>query len=164
MFCSSIQVIICTERTRWNCCPHVSSFILYILPSKAQCDNACSPFIVFYTNGPPLSTSRTGLLHDCPWQRVNKPWPHTHTPPSVCSVVSNRSTGRQHSAVLVLSSARGPNNIEFSSPGIHKHTVSIILPQAQHHISHHNQIFVPAVRDAIKFCQVRRAGTHPASH
>lgn len=108
------------------------------------------------------------LLHDCPWLRVNKPWPHTHTtpplPPSVCSVVSNRSTGRQHSAALVLSSARGPNNIEFSSAGIHKHTVSIILPQAQHHISHHNQIFVPAVRDAIKFCQVRRAGTRPASH
>lgn len=128
----------------------MSKLIFYILSSKAQRDNAWSPFIVLSTNGPPLSTSRTGSLHDCPWLRVNKPWPHTL---SFCSVASNRSTGRQHSAVLVLSSARGPNNIAFSSPGIHKHTVSIILPQAQHHISHHNTIFVPAVRDAIKFAR-----------
>lgn len=77
--CSYIQVIICTERTQWNCCTHVSTFILNILSSKAQRDDACSPFIVFYTNGPPLSTSRTGPLHDCLWLRVNKPWPHTLT-------------------------------------------------------------------------------------
>lgn len=55
----------------------MSKLIFYILSSKAQRDNAWSPFIVLSTNGPPLSTSRTGSLHDCPWLRVNKPWPHT---------------------------------------------------------------------------------------
>lgn len=62
---------------RENCCTHVSPFILYIPSSVAQRDNACSSLIVFYTNGPPLRPSRTGPLHDCPWLRVNKPWPPT---------------------------------------------------------------------------------------
>lgn len=70
------------------------------------------------------------------------PTPSSMSPPHLCSVVSNRSTGRQHSAVLVLSSARDPNNIEFSSTGIHKHTAFIILPRTWHYVSHHNKIFV----------------------
>lgn len=145
MFCSLIQVIICTEGTQWNCCTQVSTFILDILSSKAQCDNACSPFIVFYTNGPPLSTSRTGPLHDRPWLRVNKPLAtHTHTPSPLSAVWF--PIGQPVVSILLclcFHQHGAQTTLSFSSPGIHKHTVSIILPQAQHHISHHNQIFVP---------------------
>lgn len=73
------------------------------------------------------------------WLSAYKPRPRT---PSL-SLVSNRSTSRQHSAVLVLSSARDPNNIEFFSIGIHKHTASIILCRTCHYVLHHNKIFVP---------------------
>lgn len=119
------------EHSWWTCgcgCTHTCTRILNALISKARYDNARTSFIVSHTHP---NTSRTGPLHDCPWLWVNKPCPHppaTH-PPSLCSVVSNSSTGRQHSAVFVLSSARGPNNIEFSSTGIHKHTAPIILPR-----------------------------------
>lgn len=73
------------------------------------------------------STFRKCSLHDCFWLWVDKPCP-LHTLP-LSSVVSNRSTSSQQSAVLVLSPARGPDIIEFSSTGIHKHTALIILPR-----------------------------------
>lgn len=55
-----------------------SRFHFYtFFPLKLRVIMHVALLIVFYTNTPPLSTSRTGSLHDCPWLRVNKPWPHT---------------------------------------------------------------------------------------
>lgn len=87
------------------------------------------------------NTSGKGLLHDsatgCEWINL----PHLHRP---CPLISHRSPSSQHSAVLVLSSARDPNNIELFSAGTHKHTASIILCKTCHYVLHHNKIFVPA--------------------
>lgn len=126
------------------------TFILYILSSTAQHDNACSSFIVLYTNSPPLGTSRTGPLHDCPWLRVNKPWPHTLPLSAVWFPIGQPVVSillclcfHQHGAQTTLS---------FPLQASTNTLLPLYCPEPNI-TSHHNKIFVPAVRDAINFAR-----------
>lgn len=56
---------------------HFHFYTQHFFPLKLSVIMHVARLIVFYTNILPLSTSRTGSLHDCPWLRVKKPWPHT---------------------------------------------------------------------------------------